>query len=99
MNSLFYFNIIYIILLKKSASNVHESYYFFVSFPCYNYVYVQNSMMSLPTLSITKMPATVVTCVVPPAEEKTCAKAADICVNGSFHSSVVHAVYLSPVES
>ena len=49
-------------------------------------------MMSLPTLSMTKMPATVVTCVVPPAEEKTGAKAADMCVNGSFQSSVDAAV-------
>ena len=49
-------------------------------------------MMSLSTLSMTKMPATVVTCVVPPAEEKTGAKAADVCGNGSFHSSVAAAV-------
>ena len=49
-------------------------------------------MMSLPTLSMTKMPATVVTCVMPAAEEKTGAKAADVCVDGSFHSSVDAAV-------
>ena len=48
--------------------------------------------MSLPARSMTKMPATVVTCVVPVAEEKSGAKAADVCVNGSFHSSVVAAV-------
>ena len=48
--------------------------------------------MSLPTLSMTKMPATVATCVVPAAEVKTGAKAADVCVNGSFHSSAAAAV-------
>ena len=42
--------------------------------------------------SLPKMPATVVTCVVPAAAGKTVAKAADVCVNGSFHSSVDAAV-------